>query len=69
MVVVLFLISWLLRTGSSDHLPSGLSIVLEAIAILIGALTAWIGGELVYRLGIGVDEGAKPNAPSSLSGK
>ena len=29
--------------------------------------TGWLGGELVDRLGIGVDEGANPNAPSSLS--
>jgi len=30
-------------------------------------ITAWIGGELVYRLGVGVDPGANVNAPSSLS--
>jgi len=27
----------------------------------------WFGGELVERLGIGVHEGANPDAPSSLS--
>jgi uncharacterized membrane protein len=31
-------------------------------------LTAWAGGELVERLGVGVDEGANLDAPSSLSG-
>jgi hypothetical protein len=34
---------------------------------LLGAVTGWLGGELVDRLGIGVDEGANPNAPSSMS--
>jgi hypothetical protein len=32
----------------------------------IGTLTAWMGGELVNRLGVGVDEGANLNAPNSL---
>jgi hypothetical protein len=36
-------------------------------AALLGA-TGWLGGELTLRLGIGVDEGANLNAPSSLSG-
>jgi len=31
--------------------------------------TGWLGGELVDRLGIGVDPGAHVNAPSSLSGR
>lgn len=30
-------------------------------------ITAWIGGELVYRLGVGVDPGAHVNAPNSLT--
>jgi hypothetical protein len=32
-------------------------------------LTGWLGGELVERLGIGVDNGAHLDAPNSLSGK
>ncbi len=36
-------------------------------AALLGA-AGWLGGELTLRLGIGVDEGANLNAPSSLSG-
>jgi hypothetical protein len=31
--------------------------------------TAWLGGELVDRMGLAVDEGANLNAPSSLSGR
>lgn len=36
------------------------------VALALG--TAWAGGELVERLGVGVDEGAHLDAPSSLSG-
>jgi uncharacterized membrane protein len=37
--------------------------------VLLGGLTAWLGGELVNRLGVGVDPGAHLNAPNSLSGR
>jgi hypothetical protein len=30
-------------------------------------VTGWLGGELVDRLGVGVDDGAHLDAPSSLS--
>ena len=32
-------------------------------------MTGWLGGELVDRLGVGVDPGAHLDAPSSLSGQ
>jgi hypothetical protein len=32
-------------------------------------ITGWLGGELVDRLGVGVDEGAHVNAPSSLKSR
>jgi hypothetical protein len=38
------------------------------VGIGIGAVTGWLGGELVERLGVGVDRGAHLDAPSSLSG-
>ena len=64
-VVVLFIISWFLRRALPAQPPAG-AFVLSIIAVALGAVTAWLGGELVDRLGIGVDEGANPNAPSSL---
>jgi uncharacterized membrane protein len=64
-VVGLFIISWFLRRGVSDNPPAA-AIVLSVIGVLLGAVTGWLGGELVDRLGIGVDDGANPNAPSSL---
>jgi hypothetical protein len=37
--------------------------------VVLALFTGWLGGELVDRLGVGVDEGANLNAPSSLSGQ
>jgi uncharacterized membrane protein len=64
-VVVLFAISWLLRRGDPGQ-PSLGAFVLVLIGGGLGLVTGWLGGELVERLAIGVDEGAHPNAPSSL---
>ena len=43
------------------------ALVLSFAAILLALVTGWLGGELVQRLGVGVDEGANLNAPSSFS--
>jgi uncharacterized membrane protein len=67
LLVVLFLISWLLRLGVPGYAPSTTAMVLSVIAVLLGMVTGWLGGELVQRLGVGVAPGANPNAPSSLS--
>ena len=66
-MVVLFLISWLVRLGATDHVPSAVALMLSFAGAAISLITAWLGGELVYRLGSAVDPGANPNAPSSLS--
>ncbi len=68
-VVVLFALSWLVRGGATDHEPSGLALALSFAGLALAAVTGWLGGELVDRLGVGVDEGANLNAPSSLSGE
>ena len=68
-VVVLFAASWLLRRDDPAHLPGTVPFVLSLVALLLGTVTGWLGGELVDRLGVGVDEGAHLDAPSSLSGK
>ena len=65
-MVLLFAASWWLRLGEPGNAPSGVSILLGVAGILIALVTAWLGGELVYRLRIGVDEIAGSNAPSSL---
>jgi hypothetical protein len=57
------------RAAAVEYAPNGLPIMLEVIGVLLALVTGWLGGELVERLGVGVDEGAHLNAPSSLSGK
>jgi len=66
-IVVLFAVSWLLRSGNANFVPNGLAMVLSFAGIVLALVTLWIGGELVYRLGVGVDPGANVNAPSSLT--
>lgn len=68
-VLVLFLVSWLARINNTDHVAGGGLFALEVVAIGIGGVAAWMGGELVDRLGIGVDEHAHPDASSSLTGR
>ena len=67
-IVVLFAIAWWLRRDDPGN-AAGLPIVLEIIGVLGALVTGWLGGELVDRLGVGVDPGANLNAPSSLSGR
>lgn len=67
-VVVLFSLSWLLRLGQDGYEPSFLAYLLSFAGLALAAVTGWLGGELVDRLGVGVDSGANLNAPSSLSG-
>jgi uncharacterized membrane protein len=68
-LVVLFLISWLIRRDDPNFVPSTLALVFSFAAVLLGVITAWLGGELVYRLDVAVDRGAHLDAPSSLSGQ
>jgi uncharacterized membrane protein len=67
-VVLLFAGSWFLRRPAPDH-PNGTALTLSFLAVMLALVTGWMGGELVDRLGVGVDEGANLNAPSSLSGR
>ena len=64
----LFAASWYLRRDDPLHPPDTASL-LSLTGLLLGVVTAWLGGELVDRLGVGVDPGAHLNAPSSLSGR
>ena len=67
-VVLLFVGSWLLRRDDPGN-PESAALFLSVAAVLLALVTGWLGGELVDRLGIGVDEGANADAPSSLSGR
>jgi uncharacterized membrane protein len=66
-VVLLFLTSWWLRRASPEA-PSGAALTFSFLGVALAAVTAWLGGELVERLGVAVHDGANLDAPSSLSG-
>jgi uncharacterized membrane protein len=66
LVVVLFAISWFLRRDNPSA-PDTLAVILSAAGAALGGVTGWLGGELVDRLGVGVDDGANLDAPSSLT--
>src|ERR1041384_8445750 len=67
LVVVLFIGSFLVRRPDPAN-PSGLGLALSFVAVVIALVGGWLGGELVDRLGVGVDDGANLHASSSLSG-
>lgn len=55
---------------STDHLATTSRLfTIEVVSLLMGALGGWLGGELVDRLGVGVDNGANLDAPNSMSGR
>ena len=66
-VTLLFIGSWILRDRAAGYVPSDSAVILSASAVGLVLITGWLGGELVGRLGVGVDEGAHLNAPTSLS--
>jgi len=65
-VVVVFLLSLVTRLGDHAYLPDVLPAVLSIIGSAIAVVTAWLGGELVYRLRVAVDDDAGLDASNSL---
>ena len=67
-VLALFVVSWLLRRDAPAE-PGIPAFVLSLLGVALAVVTGWLGGELVDRLGVGVDRGANLDAPSSLSNR
>ena len=70
-VLLLFLASWWLRGNTEVNVayaPTTAALVLSFAGFLLAGITGWLGGELVDRLSVGVDDGAHLDAVSSLSG-
>jgi uncharacterized membrane protein len=71
-VLLLFAGSWWLRYGAagaaSPYAPGTLALVLSFAGFALAGLTGWLGGELVDRHAVGVDDGAHLDSPHSLSG-
>jgi uncharacterized membrane protein len=67
-VMLLFIGSWWLRRDLPNS-PDMMALVLSYLGAGLALLTGWLGGELVERLGVGVDTNAHLDAPSSLSNR
>jgi uncharacterized membrane protein len=65
-IVLGFTGSWFLRRRNANFVPGSSARLLSLTGFVLALVTSWIGGELVYRLGVAVDRGANVNAPSSL---
>jgi uncharacterized membrane protein len=68
-VVVLFAVSWLFRVGEEAWRPDAAALIFGFAGVVLGAVTGWLGGELVERLAVGVDDNANLDAPSSLTAR
>ena len=64
-VLLLFAASWYLRRREVAS-PTTLAYVLSFVGFALSGVTAWLGGELVDRLGVGVHDGANLDAPSTI---
>ncbi|MFD2763689.1 DUF2231 domain-containing protein [Micromonospora eburnea] len=65
-VILLFAAVWAVRLNADSRAAGGALIAIEVVAVAILGISAWLGGELVDRLGVGVDREADLDAPSSL---
>ncbi|MEV0006315.1 DUF2231 domain-containing protein [Micromonospora sp. NPDC050980] len=65
-VILLFAAVWVVRLNADSRAAGGALIAIEVVAVAILGISAWLGGELVDRLGVGVDPDHDLNAPSSL---
>ena len=66
--MVIFALAWFLRREEPAD-PGILPILLAVVGAGLLAVTGWLGGELVDRMAVGVDEGAHLDSPNSLSGR
>lgn len=65
-VLALFAASWWFRFDAPER-PELAAHVLAFAGAGLAVITGWLGGELVGRLGVGVDDNANVNAPNSLT--
>lgn len=65
-VLALFAVSWLLRLDRATWEPGTVSFVFAVTGLVLAGVAAWMGGELVERLGVGIDDDAGLDADSSL---
>lgn len=66
LVVGLFALSFWWRLDGAQYLPDVMPLIFGLLGAAIALVTAWLGGELVYRLRVGVDDDANLDAANSL---
>lgn len=72
-VLLLFAVSLWMRynattaTAGGMYRPTSAALAASFVAFILAGATGWLGGELVDRLGVGVDDGAHLDAPNSLT--
>jgi uncharacterized membrane protein len=66
-VVALFALSLLTRWSRPGYLPDLLPMILGLVGVGVALVTAWLGGELVFRLRVGVDDDADLDAANSIA--
>lgn len=66
-VLALFAVAWFLRLPAVDYVPGLPAFLVQLGGLGLAGVTGWLGGELVDRLGVGVDPGANVDAPSALT--
>jgi len=64
-VLILFIASFVMRMDA-PHAPDLVAHVLSVIGTSLLLVTAWLGGELIDRLGVGICDDTGLNAPSTL---
>lgn len=64
-VVLLFIVSFVMRMDA-PHAPGVIAHIFSAVGTLLLLVTAWLGGELIDRLGVGICDDTGLNAPSTL---
>lgn len=65
-LLLMFVVSWLLRRDSPES-PGVLALALSFSGVGLAIVTGWLGGELVDRHAVGIDEGAHLDSPHSFS--
>ena len=57
----------LARRGGEPEVPDGLDVALSLATVALLGVTAWLGGELSYRHGVGVIADGSPTAGQSVA--
>ncbi len=65
-LLLVFAATWLLRRDTPED-PDGFALALSFAGVALASVTGWLGGELVDRHAIAIDEGAHLDSPHSLS--